>query len=77
LTTPTKVLIFDKLDYSLHFFNADIIASFNKRIHDKWATTSIVVVVIWLQEEVDGCFKFIVVDGNSPEDVQMVCIQKV
>jgi len=75
LIAPTKVLILDKLDYSLHFFNVDIIASFNKRIHDKWATTLIVVVVIWLQEEVDGCFKLIVVDGDSPEDVQTVCIK--
>jgi hypothetical protein len=75
MTTSTKILILDKLDYSLHFFYANIIASFNKRIRDKWATTSIVVVVIWVQGEVDSYFKLIVVDGDSPDDVQTVCIQ--
>jgi hypothetical protein len=46
LTTSTKVLILDKFDYYLHFFHVNTITSFNKRIYDKWATTSIVVVVI-------------------------------
>ncbi len=74
LTTSTKVLILDKFDYNLHFFHADTIPSFNKRIHDKWATTSIAIVVIWFHREVNGHFEFIVGYGDSPEDVQMVCI---
>ncbi len=37
--------------------------------------TSIAVVIIWFQGEVNGSFKLIVVNGDSLEDVQMVCIQ--
>ncbi len=73
LTGSTKVLILDKLDYSLHFFSADTIASFNKRIYNKWAMAS--AVVIRLQREVDGRFKIIVVNGDASKDVQMICIQ--
>jgi len=62
LTGSTEVLILDKLDYSLHFFHADTIA-FNKRIHNKWATAS--AVVIRLQREVDGRFEIIVVNGDA------------
>jgi len=36
---------------------------------------SIIVVVICFQGEVDGCFEFILADGDSPKDVQTVCIQ--
>jgi hypothetical protein len=46
LISSTEVLILDKLNYSLHFFHVDTIVSFNKRIHDKWMTTSIAIVVI-------------------------------
>jgi hypothetical protein len=77
LIISTEVLIFDKLDYSLHFFHADIIAFFNRRIHDKWAATSIVVVVvIRFQGKVDDRFELIIADGNSSKNVQMACIQK-
>jgi len=74
LIASIEVLILDKFDYNLHFFHANIIASFNKRIHDKWVITSIAIVVIWLQGEVDGHFEFIVAYGDSPEKVQTVCI---
>ncbi len=62
----------DTLDYNLHFFHVETIASFNKRIHDKWAMASIAVVVIHLQGKIDGHFKLIVADGDSSEDVQRV-----
>jgi hypothetical protein len=65
----------DKLDYNLQFFHVDIIASFNKRIRDKWAMAKIAIVVIHFQGEVDGHFKLSVMDGDSLEDVQMVYIQ--
>jgi hypothetical protein len=75
LIISIEVLIFDKLDYSLHFFHVDTIAFFNKRIHDKWAATSIVIVVIQFQGKVDECFELIVADGNSLKNVQMAYIQ--
>jgi hypothetical protein len=69
LIASTKVLILDKLDYSLHFLHVNTIAFFNKKIHDKWVTTSIVVVVIRLQGEVDSHFELIVTNGDFSEDV--------
>ncbi len=74
LIASTKVLILDKFDYSLHFFHVDTIAFFNKRIHDKWVMT-LIVIVIRLQGEVEIHFEFIVMDWDSLENVQMVCIQ--
>ncbi len=73
LISSTELLILDKLDYSLHFFHVDTIVSFNKRIHDKWMTKSIAIIVIQFQE-VDDCFELIVADGDSLKDVQTVCI---
>jgi hypothetical protein len=75
LIASIELLILDKLDYNLHFFHADTIAPFNKRIHNKWAMASIVIVVICVQGEVDSRFKFILADEDSLKDVQRVCIQ--
>jgi hypothetical protein len=75
LTASTEVLILDKLDYNLHFFHAAAIASFNKRIHNKWAMTSIIVVVIQLQGVVDNRFKLIIADGDSPKNAQTIYIK--
>ncbi len=64
----------DKFDYSFQFFHVDTIAFFNKTIHDKWVMTSIVI-IIRLQGEVANHFEFIVMDGDSLENVQTVHIQ--
>jgi hypothetical protein len=61
----------DDVDVQLCLFHIDTIASFTQQIHKKWVISTLVVVVINLQREVDGCFEFIMVDGDSPNDIQM------
>jgi hypothetical protein len=65
----------DDVDVQLCLFHIDIIASFTQQIHKKWAIATLVVVVINFQGGVDGRFEFIMVDGDSPNDIQMGQIQ--
>ncbi len=70
VTSSTIVDTLDDVDVQLCFFHINIIASFTQQIHEKWAIATLVVVVICLEGKVDGCLELIMVDGDSPNDIQ-------
>ncbi len=52
-----------------HFVQADTIASFRNFLHDKFATTTIVVLFIGVQREIDGRFELTIGDGEASDDI--------
>jgi hypothetical protein len=70
-TKVTTVLAFDLL-VKLHFLPKDTIHSFSHPMFQPFATTTIVFVVIGVCGEIDSKFELLVVNGSSPEDIQIV-----
>lgn len=75
VTSSIVVDTLDDVDVQLCFLHINLIASFIQQIHKKWAIATLVVVVICLQGKVDGRLELIVVDGDSPSDIQTVQTQ--
>jgi hypothetical protein len=74
LSTTTKVttiLAFD-LTMMLHFLPKDTILNFSHCVFQLFATTTIAFVVIGVHDEIDNKFELLVVDGNSPKNIEIV-----
>jgi hypothetical protein len=75
VTSLIVVDTLDDVDVQLCFLHINTIASFTQQIHKKWAITTLVVVVICFQGEVNGRLELIMVDGDSPNDIQTIQTQ--
>jgi hypothetical protein len=67
----TTILSFDP-PMKLHFLRKDLIRNFSPHMLQPFATTTITLVVIEVCGEIDSKFELLVVDENSPKDIQIV-----
>jgi len=70
-TEVTTILAFD-LPTMLHFLPKDTIRNFSRYMFQLFATTTIAFVVIGVYDEIDNKFELLVVDGNSPKNIEIV-----
>ncbi len=61
--------MFSYENITFHFVQTNTIASFRKFLHDKFAMTTIVVLVIGVQGEIDGQFELTIADGEASDDI--------
>jgi hypothetical protein len=64
------VLLYENITF--HFVHIDIVASFHKVLHDKFAMATIVVLVIGVHGEMDGRFELTIVDGETSDDIHTI-----
>ncbi len=67
-----SLILVDVLQYeniTFHFIQTNIIAPFRKFLHDKFAMTTIVVLVIGVQGEIDGQFALTIANGEVSDDI--------
>jgi len=57
---------------TFHFVHIYTIASFCKFLHDKFATTTIVILVISVQGEIDRGFDLTIADGETCYDIETI-----
>ena len=74
ISTSTKVSKIPPFDHPIKFFFhvSDTIRSFAQRMLQPFVTSTLVVTVIGVREEVNQKFELLVADGHDAEDMQVV-----
>jgi hypothetical protein len=67
-----SLILVDVLQYdynTFHFVQTNIIIPFRKFLHDKFAMTTIVILVIGVQGEIDGQFELTIANVEASDDI--------